>query len=101
MSIVNTVNRDSEKYLEPKLKREVEKLGGYCRKYKSQSRRGAPDRIVIYQGLVFFIEVKSKGRKPSPLQIEEHAAIRAAGGTVRVIDRHTALLNFISFLYAL
>jgi hypothetical protein len=35
---------------------------------------------------VFFVEFKRTGESPTPLQLEEHAAMRAAGLTVYVCD---------------
>jgi len=88
----------SEKYLEPKLKREVLKLGGLCYKFRSPANASVPDRIVILAGLVVFVEVKSTGCKPTKAQAAEHEKIRSANGKVLVIARPSELDKFINYL---
>jgi hypothetical protein len=56
-------------------------------KFTSPSRRSVPDRMFITQaGVVFFIEFKRKGQKPTAAQEVEIAKIRATGNIVGVID---------------
>jgi hypothetical protein len=76
------------------LEREVEShssdtakaAGWWNRKFKTPARRSAPDRIFAKNGRVFWVEFKRTGESPTPLQLEEHAAMRAAGLTVYVCD---------------
>jgi hypothetical protein len=50
----------TEKQLEQKLKKEVEKLGGLCLKLTTPGFTGIPDRLVLLPGgKVWFVEVKS------------------------------------------
>ena len=37
-------------------------------------------------GRAFFVELKTKGKTPTPLQQHEHETLRALGHTVLVID---------------
>lgn len=56
-------------------------------KFTSPSRRSVPDRMFITAaGVVFFIEFKRLGQKPTPAQDVEIAKIRAAGVDVFVVD---------------
>lgn len=61
--------KESEKTTEAYLVKQVKKLGGLCFKWSSVNQRGVPDRICVFPGnLIFFVEVKSEGLKPSVLQ---------------------------------
>jgi Holliday junction resolvase len=63
---------ESEKTLEARLVREIEARGGMALKYTSQFHRGIPDRICLLPyGNIYFVELKSTGKKPTKLQ--EHA----------------------------
>lgn len=55
-------------------------------KFSSPQQRAVPDRLIIHQGLTFFIEFKRTGAKPTASQIREHAKIRQHGIPVFVID---------------
>ena len=76
-----------ERDIEKALIRKVKSLGGMCEKYTSPSRRSVPDRLVsLPGGRIIFVELKAPGKKPTPLQERDHAARRALGCDVRVID---------------
>lgn len=78
--------RDSEKLLERRLKAEVEARGGIALKFTSQFHRGIPDRICLLPGgLVFFVELKTTGEKPTALQSHEMDRLRALGFMVDVV----------------
>jgi len=47
---------------------------------------GFPDVQFVYQGRSYLLELKKPGGKPSHDQIERHAALRAAGCPVAVVD---------------
>lgn len=95
-------NYDSEKYLERKLRIEVEKLDGKCLKWVSPGFNAVPDRIVfIPLGHIFFVELKSKGEKPRPLQVYVHELLRKLGFKVYVIDNLTDLNKFIDEIRSL
>ena len=47
---------------------------------------GIPDRILIANGKVVFIELKAPGKKPRPLQVSLIKKMRAHGAIVYVID---------------
>lgn len=88
-------DKASEKDLERKLYNGIKKLGGLCYKFVSPNNRSVPDRIVILNGWITFVEVKTTGKKPTDLQAEKHQEIRKAGGEVYVIDRPSNLASFL------
>ena len=47
---------------------------------------GWPDYLFLYSGTVLFIEFKSPGAKPEPLQRHIIGLLRAAGFQVEVVD---------------
>ena len=87
---------ESEKVLERNLNKEVEALGGWSIKILSNFISGLPDRLVLLNGRAYFVEVKSKGKKPSPIQRIVHKKLEALGFPVRVIDTTEKLNNFIN-----
>lgn len=78
---------DSEKVIEKRLNAEVKSLGGWSLKLLCQFVTGLPDRLVLLpDGVIFFAEIKTTGKKPSPVQALVHKKLRALGFTVHVID---------------
>lgn len=94
---MKAINKDSEKYLERRLAERVRKQGGVALKYTSPYITGLPDRIVIRpKNNITFVELKSKGKKPSPLQEEQMTRLRALGCSVIVIDSEESLNAFLN-----
>jgi len=78
---------DSEKLIEKTLAAEVKKLGGWSLKLLCQFVTGLPDRLVLLPGgVILFVEVKSTGKKPTPVQRLVHEKLRRLGFRVEVID---------------
>ena len=76
-----------EKIIERKLVDAVRDMGGFALKFVSPGFDGMPDRIVLLPGSkVAFVEVKSPGKKPRPLQITRHELLRKLGFKVFVLD---------------
>ena len=85
-------NRDSEKYLERKLVKRIELLGGKCIKLVPFNSNGIPDRLCLLSGgTIFFVELKSKGQKPRKLQLYWHRVLTELGFDVYVIDSYEKL----------
>jgi len=60
---------ESEKALDNYIGRLVKEMGGQYIKLGTQYHSGLPDRMVLLkEGKVRFLELKSKGKHPSPLQ---------------------------------
>lgn len=57
-----------ESDLEHQFKFFCHSLGIRCEKLKLASEAGWPDRTLLYQGRVMFVELKRKGERPTPLQ---------------------------------
>jgi len=75
----------TEKQIEKKLIAEIRKRGGLCMKFVSPGNAGVPDRIVIHNGRVWFVEVKTATGVLSAMQHGQIARIRATGAEVRVL----------------
>lgn len=75
-----------ERDIEAYLKQQVEALGGEIRKVTWIGRRGAPDRVVMFRGQTWWVELKAPGKTPEPHQEREHKRMQAMGQSVFVID---------------
>lgn len=89
-----------ESTIEKYLKRYVEKLGGVCWKFVSPGTDGVPDRIVLLNGQIIFVELKRPGETPRPLQLKRHAQLHRLGFEVAVLDSILAVDLFIGELIA-
>lgn len=77
----------SEKDLEKYLVKVIKEKGDLCLKLKSDYHSGLPDRLILLSGIKpFFCELKSKGKKPTKLQLITHDKLRELGNTVYVVD---------------
>jgi len=68
-----------ESELEQACCRLAKTAGWFCRKYKGPGRRSHPDRLFAKHGVVFWVEFKLPGNKPTELQWLEMKAMVAAG----------------------
>ena len=94
--IIKGSNRDSEKYLERELVKRIELLGGKCIKLVPFNCDGIPDRLCLVPlGILFFVELKSKGQKPRKLQLYWHRVLTNLGFDVYVIDSYEKLNELI------
>ena len=71
-----------ENKVETYLNDEVEKLGGITRKWVSPGRDGVPDRIVIINGWIPFVETKTIDGRLSDVQIREQKRLTDNGAEV-------------------
>ncbi|MCO5285193.1 MAG: VRR-NUC domain-containing protein [Chitinophagaceae bacterium] len=91
------LKKTSEKTLERKIVVEVKRLGGKALKFYCLSFTGMPDRIILLpDARVFFAEIKTTGKKPSPRQRFVHNWLRGLGFVVVVIDSAKALDDFLN-----
>ena len=88
--------RESEKALERNLNKEVKALGGWSIKILSNFITGLPDMLVLLKGRAYFVEIKSEGKKPSPIQRVVHKKLEALGFPDTIIDTTEKLDNFIN-----
>ena len=85
-----------EKTLEKKLREQVKKLGGIAIKFFSASFTGMPDRMVLMPGgRISFVELKSKGKKPTPRQSFVIKMLLRLGFRVEVISTDELLNEFL------
>ena len=85
-----------EKEIEQYLTKRVKAIGGLCMKWVSPGNRGVPDRIVMYQGGVWFVEMKRTGEQARALQRVMHEKLKGVGMKVFVIDSKDGVDDFIS-----
>lgn len=84
---------ESEKTLEARLRKEIEKRGGIALKHTAQYHRGMPDRIILLpNGVTIFIELKTTGKKPTALQLHAMQKLLNLGFACFVVDS-TETLN--------
>ena len=74
-----------ENKVEKYLNSEIDKMGGITRKWVSPGRDGVPDRIIIVDGTIDLVEVKTNDGKLSPSQIREQVRLSNAGATVATV----------------
>ena len=88
--------RESE--IEKKVKAYAVEKGWTVRKFTSPGRVAVPDDIFMkWPALVFFIEFKAPGKKPTKIQEKEHKEIRDCGIDVHVVDNIGEGIHIIDF----
>lgn len=88
---------ESEKTLERSLKRETERLGGWCIKFVPLHISGLPDRICLLPGgRMFFAEIKTTKKKPEKLQKYIHGKLKALGFRVEIIDTSVQIKDIVA-----
>ena len=94
---IKIITTESEKALEAKLVEKVKEMGGLALKFTSQFHRGIPDRIVLLPYHTFaFVELKTTGRKPEPLQVHAIMNLEKMGYHVFIIDSTESLNYFLA-----
>jgi hypothetical protein len=64
------------------------------------AKKGTPDRFFIVAGKIYFVEVKQKGKKPTPDQLERHKQLRVAGSVIIVADSIDSFITQFNRLFA-
>ena len=72
---MHELERDLEEYFAKRMKA----AGILTYKFTSPGQAGVPDRILITDGRVLFVELKAPGKKPRPLQTETVRRMRKRG----------------------
>ena len=76
-----------EKHIEQKLVKETKAMNGIAPKLVCPGFDGMPDRMILLpEGHIGFVEVKSPGKVPRPLQAARHRMLRNLGFKVYVLD---------------
>jgi hypothetical protein len=85
----------NEKLIEEKLRNKVKSLGGLAAKLTSPSITGWPDRTVLMPGgKLWFVELKTTGKKPDERQKIVRKEIMSLGFKYRLIDSDATLKEF-------
>ena len=74
-----------ESDIEAKFRRAVIKAGGLCYKWVSPGQTGVPDRLVIIDGKVWGVELKTETGRLSPVQHVQLQRLREHGLPCRVL----------------
>jgi Casjensviridae endonuclease len=91
-----------EKVIERKVCDHAKALGCYVRKFTSPSHASVPDRMFITpNGVVFFVEMKRKGKEPTAAQAIEIQKIRSKNVRVFVVDEVQNGKNVVDGMVAL
>lgn len=90
----------NEQAIEQHLKKAVETIGGLCWKFTSPGTVGVPDRICINRGRVIFVELKTPGRLPRPIQHRRMKQLRDHGIDSVVVDSIEAIQEVVDVLEA-
>lgn len=87
----------SEKAIEKYLVESVRAIGGVCLKYSNANMVGYPDRVVcLHGGKTVWVELKSKGKKPTKMQAIRQSELVSMGHEVHVIDNKQSIDELIN-----
>ena len=87
----------SEKAIEKYLVEQVKGIGGICLKYSNANMVGYPDRVVcLHGGKVVWVELKSKGKKPTKIQTLRQSELVCMGHEVYTIDNKRTIDELIN-----
>lgn len=85
-----------EKAIEQHLKQKSENVGAICLKFVSPGTRGVPDRVIISERGIFFVELKRpKGGRLSPHQKRWLREFKRRGHTIHVISTLEEVETFV------
>ena len=90
-----------ESTIEAAVVRHCKSRGLLCYKFTSPARRGVPDRMIIGNGKVLFLELKAPGEKPTKLQEYEHSLLKSAHMWVSWVDNAPEAIDLIDSLFPL
>ena len=89
----------SEKAIEAYLVKRVTAAGCLCLKYTNPNMVGYPDRLVVEPGgMVQWVELKSKGEHPTPIQLVRLNELRGLGHDIFVCSSREDVDKFIKQL---
>lgn len=82
----------TEKLIEDYLVKEIKGLKGKTYKFISPGNIGVPDRMVLLpNGRIFFVELKSPKGKPTAIQIRQIETIKSFGQRVFIANSFEAI----------
>jgi hypothetical protein len=87
----------SEKAIEKYLVEQVKQVGGICLKYSNANMVGYPDRVICLRGgKTVWVELKSKGKKPTKIQTIRQSELVSMGHEVHTIDNKQSIDELIN-----
>lgn len=86
--------RTVEKYLTSRVK----SIGGWALKIICLGVSGIPDRLVIYRGRAYFVELKRPGGTVSPIQKLVHKLLKKYGFEVHILYCREDVESFIELI---
>lgn len=89
-----------EKSIERRLADYCKKADILCLKFVSPGNKGVPDRILIRQGRVLFLELKQKGKRPTPLQFHTLEKFREHGAVAEWADSFESAVHIMERVFA-
>ena len=90
----------NEKTLERKVVKYCREHDMLCLKLSGMNQRGQPDRMILSDGRVLFLELKGHGKKPTKLQLHYLQKLRREGFTATWVDNYDAFLALIVAMHA-
>lgn len=88
------IEKDVEKYLIGQIK----KIGGLAWKLTSPSTSGVPDRLIIRQGKIWFVEMKRPNGNLRKLQQYRRSELQKQGFDVICLDTKNKVDQFIEYM---
>ncbi len=85
-----------ESKIEKELRLQVKAAGGKAYKFSSPGNNGVPDRIVLYKGQSYFIELKKPGEDLTPRQKVVKKHFNKLGFNVYKIDSVELVTKFVN-----
>jgi len=84
-----------ESRLERHFAKRIKNIGGISFKFVSPGTAGVPDRIVLYSGCTYFVELKTTSAI-TKLQQKVHQLFRSKGVDVRIIRTYQQIEDFLN-----
>lgn len=84
-----TTDYRQERKIEKYLCDRVKAIGGYAMKITSPGMAGVPDRLVLFNGVAVFVELKAPCGEPTARQRAIHRFLYRLGFPVAVINSKT------------
>lgn len=87
-----------EKSIEQDFKNAIKNVGGLAWKFVSPSQVGVPDRVVLYKGRAYFVELKRPKGILSPVQKLVFSIMKRHGFDVSVVRNQKDIEDFVERL---
>lgn len=89
-----------ERAIEAKVRKHCHDNNLLCYKFTSPSRQGVLDRLILGKGKAMFLELKRKGKEPTPLQYREIALLTSKGLYATWCDSYEKAVEIIDDFFA-